>query len=71
MIYFATIIKVENTKVYYIVLIGVINNDTIPSLRSQTSHDKASRAPSCQVVMGTVYPSPLCLIAPEESAVHL
>lgn len=44
---------------------------TDPSLRSQTSHGKASRAPSCQVVMGTMYPSPLCLIAPQESAVHL
>lgn len=64
MIYFATIIKVENPKLYHIVLIDVITNDTIPSLSSQTSHDKASGAPSCQVVMGTVHPSQLCLIAP-------
>lgn len=29
------------------------------------------RAPSCQVVMGTMYPSLMCLIAPQESVVHL
>lgn len=43
----------------------------VPSLRSQTSHDDASRSSSCQVVMGTVYPSPFCLVAPQESAVNL
>lgn len=44
---------------------------SVPSLRSQTSHDKSSRAPSCQVVMGTMYPSPVCFIVPRENAVHL
>lgn len=34
----------------------------------KTRRDKASRASSCQVVMGTLYLSPLCVLVPWEKA---
>lgn len=49
----------------------MLNDHSVPSLKSQVLHDEASRTPSCQVVMGTPHPSSLCLVVPPGKAVHL
>lgn len=59
-------VEASNPKV-----LDAFDQNTVASFKSQTPHHEASRAPSCRVVMGTTYPSPFCLIAPQESVAHL